>query len=38
MDELRNAYKILIGEYERKRPLWKTGLGGRILLKLILRN
>jgi hypothetical protein len=38
MDELRNSYKILIGEYEGKRPLWKTGVGGRILLKPILRN
>jgi hypothetical protein len=29
MREMKNAYKILVGKPERKRP----GVGGRIILK-----
>jgi hypothetical protein len=33
MGEMRNAYKILVGKPEWKRPL---GVNGRIILKWIL--
>jgi hypothetical protein len=31
--EMRNAYKILVGKTERKRPLVRLGIDGRIILK-----
>jgi hypothetical protein len=31
--EMRNAYKILIGKLEGKRPLEDTGIDGRMILK-----
>jgi hypothetical protein len=33
---MRNAYSILFGEPERKRPLKALGVGGRIILEWIL--
>jgi hypothetical protein len=35
MEEMRNAYKILVGKPEGKRPL-KIGVEGKIILEWIL--
>jgi hypothetical protein len=29
----RNAYKMLVGKSERKTPIGRTGVDGRIILK-----
>jgi len=34
--EMRNAYKILIGKPERKRPCRSVGVDGRVKLSLCL--
>jgi hypothetical protein len=34
--EMRNAYKILVGEPEGKRPLRYLGVDGNMILKWIL--
>jgi hypothetical protein len=31
---MRNAYKILAGENEEKRPLGKLSIDGKIILRL----
>jgi hypothetical protein len=36
MGEIRNAYIILVGIFERKRPLGRPGIHERIILKWIL--
>jgi hypothetical protein len=36
MREIRKAYKILVGKSEGKRPLGRTSVDGRIILKWIL--
>jgi hypothetical protein len=33
--EMRNAYKMLAGKPEEKRPLIRLGIDGRIILKWI---
>jgi hypothetical protein len=33
---MRNAYKILVGKTERKRPLGRPSIVGRTILKWIL--
>jgi hypothetical protein len=33
MGEKRNAYRVLVGKPEGKRPLGTSRLGGRIILK-----
>jgi hypothetical protein len=38
MGEKRNAYKILVGKPEGKRPLGRPRLGGRIILRWILER
>jgi len=35
MEEKRGAYRVLVGKPEGKRPLEKTRLDGRIILRLI---
>jgi hypothetical protein len=37
---MRNAYKILVGKSEAKKPLrlWDPGDDGRIILELIIRH
>jgi hypothetical protein len=35
---MRNAYKILVGKPEGKRPLRNLGIDRRIMLKWILRK
>jgi hypothetical protein len=37
MGEMRNIYKSLVGKSERKRPLEKPGVDGRLILNCILR-
>jgi len=37
MVQMRNAYNILVGKLEGKRPLEDVGLDGRIILEWILR-
>jgi hypothetical protein len=37
MGETRNAYRILVGKLERKRPL-DLGVGGKIILEWILET
>jgi hypothetical protein len=32
------AYKVLVGRPERKKPLGRMGVGGRIILKWIFRT
>jgi hypothetical protein len=34
--EKKNAYRILVGKPEGKRPVGNLGVGGRIILKCIL--
>jgi hypothetical protein len=34
--EARNAYKILVGKFEGKRPLGRSRLGGKIILQWVL--
>jgi hypothetical protein len=34
---MRNAYKILVKQYERKGPLDRPRLNGRVILKANLR-
>jgi hypothetical protein len=36
--ETRNLYKVLVGKPEGKRLIWRPGVVGRIILKLILRK
>jgi hypothetical protein len=36
MGEIKNAYKILVGKSEGKRPLGRPGKDGKIILKWIL--
>jgi hypothetical protein len=38
MWERRDAYRVLVGRREGKRPLEDQGVDGRIILKLILRK
>jgi hypothetical protein len=38
MREMRNVYKILIGQPDGKRTLEDLGLGGKIILKWISRK
>jgi hypothetical protein len=33
--KVRNAYKMLVGNLERKRPFGNPGLNGRALLKWV---
>jgi hypothetical protein len=33
-----NAYRILVGNMEGKKPLRDLDIGGRIILKFILKN
>jgi hypothetical protein len=35
MGEKRNAYRLLVGKPERKRPIEDQDVGGRIILGLI---
>jgi hypothetical protein len=35
---MRNAYKILVGKHEGKRPLGRICVDGRIILEWILRK
>jgi hypothetical protein len=32
MGEMKNAYRILVGKYEGKRPLGKLGVGVKMIL------
>jgi len=36
MEEVRNAYKVLICTSEGKTRLWKIGVDGRTILKWVL--
>jgi hypothetical protein len=38
MGEMRNAYKILVGKSEGKRPLGRLGVDGRSVLTLNLKE
>jgi hypothetical protein len=38
MGEIRNAYKILVGNPEGKRSLCRHNVDGRIILKYILKK
>jgi hypothetical protein len=38
MEEMRNAYIILIGDLERKRPLGDVRLNGRMVLTCTCRG
>jgi hypothetical protein len=38
MGDIRNAYNILVGKPERKIPIGKTGVDGKMLLEWILRS
>jgi hypothetical protein len=38
MREKRNAYRILVGKPEGKRPLGRLDVGGRIILEWILER
>jgi hypothetical protein len=35
---MRNAYKILVGKPEGKKPLARPRVGGKIILELILKK
>jgi hypothetical protein len=37
MGQIKSAYIILVWKHERNRPLGKYSVGGRIILKLILK-
>jgi hypothetical protein len=36
--EMKNEYRILVGKPERKRPLRRQGMDGRIILNWILEK
>jgi hypothetical protein len=36
--EIKNAYRILLGKHEQKRPLRKPLVNAMIILKLLLKN
>jgi hypothetical protein len=38
MGEMRDAYRIVVGKTEWKRPLGKLGVVGKIILEWILRK
>jgi hypothetical protein len=38
MEEIRNAYKILVGKLERKGHLGNLGVYGKVVLKWILEK
>jgi hypothetical protein len=38
VEQTRNAYKLLVGKHEWKKPLRKHGRNGMIVLRGILRN
>jgi hypothetical protein len=38
MGENRNAYRILVGKPEEKRPLEDLDVGGRIILRWVLER
>jgi hypothetical protein len=38
MGEMINAYNILVGNPEAKKPLEDLGVNGKIILKLILQS
>jgi hypothetical protein len=40
MGEIKNAYRILVGKPEGKKPLGRqtVGIGGRIILKRLLKK
>jgi hypothetical protein len=38
MGEKRNAYRVLVGKPEGKRPLGRLDVGGRIILRWILER
>jgi hypothetical protein len=38
MGEKRNAYRLLVGNSEKKRPLERQDIGGWTILKLILER
>jgi hypothetical protein len=38
MVDIRGAYRVLVGKPERKRPLGRTGVNGKIILKWIFRT
>jgi hypothetical protein len=37
-EEKRNAYRVLVGKLEGKRPLEELGIDGNIILKWILQR
>jgi hypothetical protein len=38
MGEGRGLYRVLGGKPERKRPLWRSGIDGRIIFRWIFRK
>jgi hypothetical protein len=36
MGEIRNAFRILVGKPESRRPLGRQGVDGRIILECVL--
>jgi hypothetical protein len=34
MEDMRNAYRILVGKPERKRPLWRSTLRWEDIIKM----
>jgi hypothetical protein len=35
---MKNVYKILVGKAERRRPLGRLGVDGKMILEWILRK